>query len=474
VLNGNTLSCFKRKGEKQPMHVYKLNEDCAIERLGTGRSLGFVLRGPGKMRLRLRAENAKDELEWLTTMERVIQHEVERHNLRPQRPNTRLWWAETKQGQFCFELDEHYDMRKTIGSGGYGVVVSAVDVRLGLKVAIKKVSSAFDDVLVAKRMAREIRLLRQFDHPNIVKLLDILPPPSMDKFDDIYMVLERMDTDLHHVIYSGQHLKEAHVQFFLYQLLCGLNCIHSSGVLHRDIKPANLLVNTTCDLKICDFGLARCTRLRQQPSLEKRGSSESQLTEYVVTRWWRAPEVFLEADYGEAIDMWSVGCVLAEMLLRKPLFMGTNTAQMLRLIVSFCGSDACSDVTFVQNRKARNYILELPHLPAMDLEAKFPDVCPEGRDLLSKMLQWNPSKRISVEEALGHPWLSRFRQEQYEQPSNIMLDLLAVENAPLTRSSLRRTIYSDICAFRPEYSASSGTVAAEDDDDDDDDDMVST
>ncbi|CAN0366869.1 unnamed protein product, partial [Discosporangium mesarthrocarpum] len=162
---------------------------------------------------------------------------------------------------------------KTIGSGGYGVVVSAVDKKNDSKVAVKKVVSAFDDMLVAKRMIREIRLLRQFNHENIIRIVDMLPPPSMAKFEDVYMVLDRMDTDLHHIIYSGQNLKEAHLQFFLYQILRGLHFMHSARVIHRDLKPANILVNTTCDLKLCDFGLARS--LGPVPSQGKGGEGGS-------------------------------------------------------------------------------------------------------------------------------------------------------------------------------------------------------
>ncbi|CAN0375877.1 unnamed protein product, partial [Laminaria digitata] len=188
--------------------------------------------------------------QWVNALETLIKNEKEKLSKQPLRSNTKLWWAETKQGQFCFELDDHYEMNKTIGSGGYGVVVSAVDKKKDTKVAVKKVVSAFDDMLVAKRMIREIRLLRQFDHDNIIRIVDMLPPPSVEKFKDVYMVLDRMDTDLHHIIYSGQNLKEAHLQFFLYQILCGLYYMHSARVIHRDLKPANVLVNTTCDLKV--------------------------------------------------------------------------------------------------------------------------------------------------------------------------------------------------------------------------------
>jgi len=134
-----------------------------------------------------------------------------------------------------FLLDRRYEDLRPLGHGAYGVVVSALDLALGQKVAIKKCPNIFEDPSDAKRIAREIRLLRHFQHPNIVKLTDLPPPPALDFFD-VYMVAEKMDTDLHRVIYSGQTLTEEHIQFFMYQLMCGLKHIHSANVIHRDLK----------------------------------------------------------------------------------------------------------------------------------------------------------------------------------------------------------------------------------------------
>ena len=149
-------------------------------------------------------------------------------------------------------------MIKNIGQGAYGVVISALDESSGQKVAIKKVAQAFEDLVDAKRILREIALLQHFDHENIVSVIDIVRPDNVQSFDDIYIVSELMETDLHRVIYSRQVLTDEHVQYFLYQLLRGLKYLHSANVLHRDLKPSNLLVNSNCDLKICDFGLSRC------------------------------------------------------------------------------------------------------------------------------------------------------------------------------------------------------------------------
>merc|ERR1711934_1002001 len=198
------------------------------------------------------------------------------------------------------------------------------------RLAIKKISNAFENVVDAKRMLREIKLLRHLQHENIVKIKDILPPPSLENFKDMYILYELMDTDLHQIIRSSQPLSDEHCQYFIYELLRGLKYIHSANVLHRDLKPSNLLLNA-----ICDFGLARTN------------SEKEYMTEYVVTRWYRAPELLLScAVYTAAIDIWSVGCIFAELLGRKPLFPGKDYVHQLNLITRVLGSPDPSDLEF--------------------------------------------------------------------------------------------------------------------------------
>nr|GMD99829.1 mitogen-activated protein kinase homolog MMK1 [Ipomoea batatas] len=178
-----------------------------------------------------------------------------------------------------------------IGKGAYGIVCSALNSETNEHVALKKIANAFDNRIDAKRTLREIKLLRHMDHENIVGIRDIIPPPQRKSFNDVYIAYELMDTDLHQIIRSNQALSEEHCQ-----LLRGLKYIHSANVLHRDLKPSNLLLNANCDLKICDFGLARVT------------SETDFMTEYVVTRWYRAPELLLNSsDYTAAIDVWFSG-----------------------------------------------------------------------------------------------------------------------------------------------------------------------
>jgi mitogen-activated protein kinase 1/3 len=186
-----------------------------------------------------------------------------------------------------------------------------------------------------------MKLLRYFNHENIISILDIQKPRSYETFNEVYLIQvwnhrcptglchgwvgpgltrcvqqELMETDMHRVIRT-QDLSDDHCQYFIYQTLRALKAMHSANVLHRDLKPSNLLLNANCDLKVCDFGLAR--------SAASQEDNSGFMTEYVATRWYRAPEIMLTfKEYTKAIDVWSVGCILAEMLSGKPLFPGKD------------------------------------------------------------------------------------------------------------------------------------------------------
>ena len=166
------------------------------------------------------------------------------------------------------------------------------------------------------RTLREMKLLRYFNHENIISILDIQKPRNFESFFEVYLIQELMETDMHRVIRT-QELSDDHCQYFIYQTLRALKAMHSANVLHRDLKPSNLLLNANCDLKVCDFGLAR--------SAASTEDNQGFMTEYVATRWYRAPEIMLTfKEYTKAIDVWSVGCILAEMLSGKPLFPGKD------------------------------------------------------------------------------------------------------------------------------------------------------
>jgi len=341
-----------------------------------------------------------------------------------------------------FEVDDRYEVKKKIGAGAYGLLCAATDKKdEESQVAVKKIKDAFEDAIDCKRTLREVRLLQHFTHENILNLRDIMLPPagSIDQWKDIYLVLELMDTDLHYIIHSKQALTDDHIQYFIYQILRGLKAIHSASVLHRDLKPNNLLVNKNCDLKICDFGLARGVD----------GSVSAALTEYVVTRWYRAPELLVEnAQYDMAIDIWSVGCILAECLGRKALLPGKDYLQQLRLIIETLGQPSASDLAVVENPSAVDYINALPKKPKVPFETLYPNANPLAIDLLKKMLVFDPKDRCSASQALEHEYL-RALHNVNDEPTALQFDF-TIEEDGITENQLRGLIWAELKKFHPE------------------------
>lgn len=210
-----------------------------------------------------------------------------------------------------------------------------------------------------------------------------------------------------HRVIRTQALSDDHCQYFIYQTLRGLKAMHSANVLHRDLKPSNLLLNANCDLKVCDFGLAR--------SAASQDDNAGFMTEYVATRWYRAPEIMLTfKEYTKAIDVWSVGCILAEMLSSKPLFPGKDYHHQLTLILDVLGTPTMEDYYGIKSRRAREYIRSLPFKKRIHFGTMYPKANPLAIDLLDKLLAFNPLKRITCEEALRHPYLEPYHDPEDE------------------------------------------------------------
>ncbi|CAM8904107.1 hypothetical protein QQ045_011092 [Rhodiola kirilowii] len=338
--------------------------------------------------------------------------------------------------QTLFEIDIKYVLTKPVGRGAYGVVCSGLNRETNEKVAIKKIHKVFQNRIDALRTLRELQLLRLIRHENVIVLKDVMLP--VDKsFKDVYLVYELMDTDLHHIIKSPQPLSADHCKYFIFQLLRGLKYLHSANILHRDLKPGNLLINANCELKICDFGLARTSR-----------SNGQFMTEYVVTRWYRAPELLLCCDnYGTSIDVWSVGCIFAEILGRKPIFPGTECLNQLKLIINVLGSQQDSDLEFIDNPKARKYIKTLPYTRGVHFSRLYPQADPLAIDLLQKMLVFDPSKRISVTEALQHPYLAGLYDPNQNPPAQVPINLELDEN--MEESTIREMIWQEMLHYQP-------------------------
>lgn len=294
--------------------------------------------------------------------------------------------------------------------------------------------------------------MRHLQHPNLVNLVDLIRPASVNEFEDVYIVTDLMETDLHRVIHSNQALTDDHIQYFLYQMLVALKYVHSAEVLHRDLKPSNILVNSDCDLKLCDFGLARgvqgmedgfteCKYLTLIVFFKKRLD--------VVTRWYRAPELLLSSKYNKKMDVWAIGCILAECISRRPLFPGHDYLHQLKIIMDIIGSPAESSLDFINNAKAKRFILRQPHKPKISFATFYPKCNPSCLDLLDKMLTFNPDDRISIDEALAHPYLESVRDPSLEItcPTPFNFDF---ESTSLTKSKLQSLIFEDICHYHPE------------------------
>ncbi|KAG7236360.1 hypothetical protein INR49_001057 [Caranx melampygus] len=214
-------------------------------------------------------------------------------------------------GDSTFTVLKRYQNLRPIGSGAQGIVCSAYDQILERNVAIKKLSRPFQNQTHAKRAYRELVLMKCVNHKNIIGLLNVFTPQkSLEEFQDVYLVMELMDANLCQVI--QMELDHERLSYLLYQMLCGIKHLHAAGIIHRDLKPSNIVVKSDCTLKILDFGLARTA------------ATGLLMTPYVVTRYYRAPEVILGMGYQANVDIWSVGCILAEMVRHKILFPGRD------------------------------------------------------------------------------------------------------------------------------------------------------
>jgi serine/threonine protein kinase len=342
-----------------------------------------------------------------------------------------------------FEVPKKYQVTKAVGYGAYGFVCAAMNAENGQKYAIKKCQNVFNEIEDGKRILREIKLLTFMKHENLLTIADLLPPREKSKFEDVYIVGDLMDTDLNNVLRSRQKLTDEHYQYFIYQVLRGLKYIHSASVLHRDLKPANLLTNISCDLKICDFGLSR----EYNPN-----DCLQELTDYVVTRWYRAPELLLMCtQYTPAIDIWSCGCIFAELMNRKPLFCGRDYLHQLSLICDALGTPTEDDYQqWLHNPEAIRYLRKMPRKTPKNLETLVPKMQnPVAVDFIKKMLMFNPLKRHNAEQLLTHSYLAALHDPTDEPvaPYKFKCD---VDNRKMSSRELRDAFWEEMVKFHPE------------------------
>ncbi|XP_059162528.1 extracellular signal-regulated kinase 2-like [Physella acuta] len=349
------------------------------------------------------------------------------------------------------EIEPHitkkYEIKKRLGKGAYGIVWKAIDRRTGEVVAVKKIFDAFRNQTDAQRTFREIMFLQEFgDHPNIIKLHNVIKAEN-DK--DIYLVFEFMETDLHNVIKRGNILKDVHKRYVMYQLFKSTKYLHSGNVIHRDLKPSNILLDSECVVKLCDFGLARSLT---QISMDETG--DPNLTEYVATRWYRAPEILLASHrYTKGVDMWSLGCILGEMLLGKPVFPGSSTLNQIERIMASIPTPSRADIDSLKTLYGVS-VLEKAASTAGRNRKSFDDMLPDapadGVDLMKKLLHFNPDKRITAEEALQHPFVQRFHNASAEISLNFDVVPPLSDDVQLTVDEYRSKLYEMIMQKKAE------------------------
>ncbi|XP_032201704.1 mitogen-activated protein kinase 12 isoform X6 [Mustela erminea] len=314
----------------------------------------------------------------------------------------------------AWEVRAVYQDLQPVGSGAYGAVCSAVDSRTGAKVAIKKLYRPFQSELYAKRAYRELRLLKHMRHENVIGLLDVFTPDeTLDDFTDFYLVMPFMGTDLGKLM-KHEKLSEDRIQFLVYQMLKGLKYIHAAGIIHRDLKPGNLAVNEDCELKILDFGLAR--------------QADSEMTGYVVTRWYRAPEVILNWTRYTQTDL-----------------------DQLKEIMKVTGTPPAEFVQRLQSADAKNYMKGLPELEKKDfasiLTNASPLALPVAVNLLEKMLVLDAERRVTAAEALTHPYFESL-QDTEDEPTAQKYDE-SFDDMDHTLDDWKRVTYKEVLSFKP-------------------------
>ncbi|KAL0225107.1 hypothetical protein RCL1_003019 [Eukaryota sp. TZLM3-RCL] len=319
----------------------------------------------------------------------------------------------------------NYDVLSIIGEGSYGVVLRCRDKETHQIVAIKRFKSSGDEESINKISSREIKMLRMLQHNNIVKLLKAFKHKGR-----LYLVFDYAERNMLEVLEASKGgLPLRRVRWFMFQLLSALSWVHHNGVLHRDIKLENLLVTDSDTLLLCDFGFAR----------RYSGKSDSELTEYVATRWYRSPSLLLGLAYSSKVDIWASACVLAELATGEPLFAGDSDVDQLALILSSIGP-LPAHLVEVYHRHPRFRTQTSGGRRRQSSREEFfrrflPFIGPLGVDLLQKMLDLDETRIISAKEALEHPFF-----EEYTKDAEIMA---RVNSQPLEQPTPRVTTSMD-------------------------------
>ena len=289
---------------------------------------------------------------------------------------------------------ENYEKVEKIGEGTYGVVYKARNIRDDSTVALKRIRLDQDEEGVPSTAIREISLLKELRHENVVSLLEVIHQETK-----LYLVFEYLDLDLKKHMDSSPHISNDRmvIKGYVYQLCAGIVFCHAHRVLHRDLKPQNLLIDkSTNKLKLADFGLARAF-----------GIPVRAYTHEVVTLWYRAPEILLGVrHYSTPVDVWSIGCIFAEMINHGPLFAGDSEIDELFKIFQVLGTP--TEETWPNVSELPDYQEGFPKWSAKPWESLCPALDEDGVDLLRQMLQYVPERRITAKAAMQHPYFDDY------------------------------------------------------------------
>lgn len=301
-------------------------------------------------------------------------------------------------GKIIFQMESlssRYHKNEKVSEGSYGKVYLAVDKYTNEKVALKKMSLESDENGLPTLVVREVVLLKELSsHPNIVTLKDVLYYGN-----NLYLVFEWFERDLKQYLDAVGKLEPLLVKSYLYQLLQGIRVCHSKKILHRDLKPQNLLIDSRGQLKLADFGLSRGYDFYRRS-----------YTSEVVTLWYRAPEILVEhsnilSEYSTPVDIWSAGCIFAELVSKDPLFPGDSPINQLNVIFSKLGTPSTTSWWPPKNLSENSF----PYYPPpVSLPKEVSSLDSEGAQLLRMMLNYEPKLRISAHKALYHPYFNSF------------------------------------------------------------------
>ncbi|KAL2433815.1 Serine/threonine-protein kinase ppk23 [Exophiala dermatitidis] len=298
----------------------------------------------------------------------------------------------------CGHVDQ-YDLLNNIEEGSYGVVSRARTKSSGEIVALKRLKMEHTNDGFPVTGLREIQTLMASRHANVVKLLEVV---MGDSLKDVYLVMEFLEHDLKTLLEDmAEPFLPSEIKTLLLQIVSATEFLHSHWIIHRDLKTSNLLLNNRGELKLADFGMARYT-----------GNPPPKLTQLVVTLWYRAPELLLGAEeYGFPIDIWSIGCIFAELLTKDPLFQGKNEVDQLSKIFALLGTptnDTWPGFRSLPNAKALHPVISSSTRRSSLSASKFPYITKAGLRLLSSLLELYPIARPTATEIFSHPY---FRED---------------------------------------------------------------